>query len=155
MFACLGLGCYDPPFSLPTLYAPVQDVLPAQWHPSGTKGSCGDFSTSPCTREGCCSAGCHRNTVDEMSMSYPSPRYWACWFVYQKKKKSGQNLPVCINFLALPRASSTQPIVLCGFPWGCSATGLTSVLSGVGWRQWGGQLGAGSSRGARHAACSS
>lgn len=32
-------------------------------------------------KEECCPAGCHRNLVDEMSISYPSRRHWACWFV--------------------------------------------------------------------------
>lgn len=45
------VGCCDPPFSLFTLYSPVQDVLLTQWQLTGAKGICGDFSTSPCTKK--------------------------------------------------------------------------------------------------------
>lgn len=172
-------------------------VLPAEWHLTGTKGSCDDFSTSPCTKKrnavlqgateawwmkcpspipplstelaGSCTKKLqtNNNNNNNQTKTKPNHRHQQPNNQTTQTNQTDQKTPkqtnneinktrfeggfLCIKFLALTGANSTQPIVLCGFSWGCSATRVACVLSGVGWRWWGGQLCAG----ARHGACSS
>lgn len=174
-------------------------VLPAEWHLTGTKGSCDYFSTSPCMKKrdavlqgateawwmecpspipplgtelvGSCTLGLQTNNYNNQAQTKPNKTTTTTTNqptnqttqtnqTNQKTPKQTNNKItknrftggfLCIKFLALTGAKSTQPIVLCGFSWGCSATRVACVLSRVDWRWWGGQLCAG----AHHAACSS